>query len=411
MALALIFGVALLVRLWGIDHGLPSVYNPDEAAHFVTRAVAMHRTGDLNPGYFVNPPLVTYIFYLALGAWFGGSGGVSPRSSPIPDRSSSWRRVTVAVIGAATTIVVYLTGSRLFDRTVGLVSALLLAVAFLPVSHAHHATNDVLAMAMAAVALLGVAGVIRRGRLGDYALAGVGLGLACAAKYTAGIVLLPLLIAGVHRWRRHQPNAIRGMALAAAASIAAFVVVIPYLIFDNALVLEELGLLSVDGDTIPKIGQAQANGFLYYPWVISWGLGWVPAAAAVVGAVVLAMRDRLLAWVLVLAPILYMVFMAMQGRWFGRWLLPVFPMVVVLAAFGGVVVARAVAGRLGRPSAAFLVGAAVLLCVQSAVHVVHMDRAMGRTDTRTSASEWIRAKCARWVTDPEHRHHALSGHR
>ena len=116
----------------------------------------------------------------------------------------------------------------------------------------------------------------------------------------------------------------------------------------------------------------------------------MPAAAAVVGAVVLAMRDRLLAWVLVLAPILYMVFMAMQGRWFGRWLLPVFPMVVVLAAFGGVVVARAVAGRLGRPSAAFLVGAAVLLCVQSAVHVVHMDRAMGRTDTRTSASEWIR---------------------
>src|SRR3712207_8516755 len=39
-------------------------------------------------------------------------------------------------------------------------------------------------------ALLGVAGVLRRGAPLDHVLAGVGLGLACATKYTAGVVLL-----------------------------------------------------------------------------------------------------------------------------------------------------------------------------------------------------------------------------
>ena len=59
-ALALILLVAAGLRLWSIDHGLPYAYNLDERAHFVPHAVAM-TGGDLNPGYFINPPLLTYL--------------------------------------------------------------------------------------------------------------------------------------------------------------------------------------------------------------------------------------------------------------------------------------------------------------------------------------------------------------
>ena len=47
-----------------------------------------------------------------------------------------------------------------------------------------------------ALSLYGVAGVLRRGRRRDYVIAGVGIGLAAATKYTGGITLLCLL-AGV----------------------------------------------------------------------------------------------------------------------------------------------------------------------------------------------------------------------
>ena len=114
-------------------------------------------------------------------------------------------------------------GARLFDRRVGLVAAALLAVAFLPVHYGHFALNDVPTLAPVCLALVGVAGVFTRGRLGDYALAGAGLGLACATKYTGGIVLLPLLAAvlagagGVRRPAGRRPRA-RGRAGGARSS-------------------------------------------------------------------------------------------------------------------------------------------------------------------------------------------------
>ena len=79
---ALLLGLILLVaaglRLWSLNHGLPYAYNLDERAHFVPHAVAM-TGGDLNPGYFINPPALTYL----LAAWLsvihlGGSSSGSP---------------------------------------------------------------------------------------------------------------------------------------------------------------------------------------------------------------------------------------------------------------------------------------------------------------------------------------------
>ena len=44
----------------GLKHGLPYVYNADENAHFVPRAIGMFGHG-FNPHYFVNPPAYTYL--------------------------------------------------------------------------------------------------------------------------------------------------------------------------------------------------------------------------------------------------------------------------------------------------------------------------------------------------------------
>src|SRR5437879_3535766 len=82
-----------------------------------------------------------------------------------------------------------LAGARLLGRPVGLLAAAIEAVAFLPTYYAHLALNDVPALAPLSLSLLGSALVLRRGRARDYLLAGLGLGLACATKYTAGIAI------------------------------------------------------------------------------------------------------------------------------------------------------------------------------------------------------------------------------
>ena len=74
-----------------------------------------------------------------------------------------------------------------------------MAVAFLPVFYSHLALNDVPALLPLAVSVWGSAGVLTRGRPVDWAVAGAGLGLAAATKYTAGIVVLPLLVAAAFR--------------------------------------------------------------------------------------------------------------------------------------------------------------------------------------------------------------------
>ena len=54
------------------------------------------------------------------------------------------------------------------------------------------------------------------------------------------------------------------------------------------------------------------------------------------------MRDRRLALVLVPAPVVFLIFMGLQDRFFARWLLPIYPLLCLLAAWA------AVAGRRAR---------------------------------------------------------------
>ncbi len=94
------------------------------------------------------------------------------------------------------------------------------------------------------------------------------------------------------------------------------------------------------------------GGIGYYLWTFTWGLGWGPALFAIAGAVVLLVRRRLaMALVLLPAPIAFIIFMGNQQRFFGRWLMPIFPIVAILGAYAAVeldAVAHARAPSAGR---------------------------------------------------------------
>ncbi len=392
MALGLVLAVALGLRLWGIRQGLPYAYNSDEDAHFVPRAVGMLTLG-WNPHYFANPPAYTDLLRLVFSVWFGGRAGVDHTFAANPTAVFTLARVCAALLGTLAVWLLYLAGARLFDRGVALLAAALEAVAFLPVFYAHLALNDVPTLAPLTLSLLGTAGVLRRGRTRDYLLAGVGLGLGCATKYTAGIVLLPLLAAAAARYLETPAagrRVLAGLALVGAAALVSFLVADPYSVLD--LHAFEQGLAhqsSLSGEAQGKLGAPRESGFVYYLWSLTWGLGWVPAVAALGGAVTVWWREPRLGWVLVPAPLLYLVFMGAEGRYFGRWLLPIFPVLCLLAACFALQVAKALARRVPRLRPALVALVAVALCAQGLVYSVHSGLVLSRADTRALTRAWM----------------------
>ena len=408
LSLVLLGGLAL--RLWGVRQGLPYVYNIDEATHFVPRAVEMFEHG-LDPHYFANPPAFTYVLHGLYAIWYGGSAAANRALALNPTEVYTLARVAAGVLGTAALWLLYAAGSRLFSRPVGLLAAAILAVAFLPVFYSHLAVNDVPTLAPLTLCLLGSAGILRRGRSRDYVIAGIALGLACASKYTAGIVILPMLAAASARWRtedRHgRRRALAMLALALVLAFAAFVLANPYSVIDYSAFHNELVHQStLSAESQGKLGAPRNGGLAYYLWTLTWGLGWLPSLAALGGAVLIWRRDPRVGWMLVPATLIFLAFMGLQGRYFGRWLLPIFPILALLGAFFVVEIARAAARRLKQSPrlAGVLTGVLVAaLLAQGLIYSVHSGIVLSRADTRTITRDWMLANVpegSRIVAEP-----------
>ncbi len=387
------------LRLWGIDQGLPYAYNADEADHFVPRAAAMFGHS-LNPHYFANPPAFTYLLHFLFAAWYGGAEGVRHVLIAHPGDPYTLARAAAAVLGTIALWLLYLAGARLLGRGIGLLAAAIEAVAFLPVFYAHLALNDVPTLAPLTLSLFGTAGVLRTGRKREHVLAGVGLGLACASKYTAGIVIVPYFAAVLIRYlgersqgeRSQLPATLGRLALAGAAALGCFVLANPYAVLDFHEFHHELAhQSSLSAEAQGKLGAPKVGGLAYYLWTLTWGLGWVPALAALGGALSVWRRERALGWVLVPAPVLFLIFMGVEGRYFGRWLLPIFPLLCLLGALFAVQLARVLAGPRPRVRCALLALVVVALLAQGLVFSVHSGRVLARTDTRGLTRTWMLA--------------------
>ncbi len=206
--------------------------------------------------------------------------------------------------------------------------------------------------------------------------------------------MLPLLAAGGLRLvagRGARGRALGLLALSGVLALAAFVVANPFAVLDFAAFRDGLTHQSdASNAALGKLGLTQTSGHLYYLWTVTWGLGWVPAIAALAGVGLLARAEPRLLLVLVPAPVLYVLFMGTQARFFGRWLLPAFPIVCLLAGYAVArLAALATRGRAARLAPAIYALGAVLLLGQGIVMSLHSGRVLARADTRNLTRDWL----------------------
>src|SRR3712207_6720782 len=267
-----VLALGLVLRLWGVRHGLPAVYNLDEGGHFVKHA-AGYFSGGYNPHYFQNPPGFSYLLHLVYAFWYGGiwPPGVGPQIDAAFQRDPSdlyaIGRVVAGLMGLVAAALVYVTGKRLYGAAVGLVAATLLTLTFLPVHYGHLALNDVPTLVPLIVSLFGAVLVYHRGDWKSYLLAGVALGVATAFKYTAAAAAVPITVAAllrVHADREALKPQLKLLVMAGAVSLLAFVVVNPFSVIEPREFGYYVRRQQQFSGGVAKVGLDDWTGWRYY---------------------------------------------------------------------------------------------------------------------------------------------------
>ena len=316
-------------------------------------------------------------------------------------------RLTVGLLGAASVGLLYRAGSRLFGRPAGLLGAALLGVNFLHVHQSQFALNDVPAAFFLVAALVPTAELLRGTGAGRAAgaprllLAGLLGGLATAAKYNFGIVLLaPLLVCARQARQPAGPGAaLRGAGLVGLGALLGLLVGMPETLLAAGEIRAGLSQQMEIGERRWP-GQPPGPSLLLYGQALARAFGWPALALSGLGLawagwtlVRPAGRPRRRATrasdalLLAVPPAVYLAYMATRELFFARFALPLVPFGCLLAAYGVLELARL--GRTAplRLELALLGG---LLALSPPLALSGQLLRLGQaTDTRVLAERWL----------------------
>lgn len=409
--LAALLALSLAVRLIGIDHEVDGRYYDDEGTYY-------HHATKINGGEvlrfsFVYPHLMYYAdaFALWLASLFPGAtarlaAGVFGVEEPL---AVSWLllRGVVALLSALTVVPVFRLGERFGGRRgrpAGIMASLLLIFSPLYNDGSHLNICDVPSAFFATLCLLFVGRLVDGESTRDYLLAGLAAGLAAGSKYPAGVVALAIVGVWLF-WRIARRDFRWGLLWAGLAALAAFVTVMPSLLFFPGQALWGGRGIFFGARQYSQggwLGVMPGSNTLFYAENLAWSFGLPALIAGFAGLAGLFVLDRerlrRLLWMLPFpAVFLWLIFsMNMVVR---RNLYPAVP---ILAVFLGVGIAVWIE-RLTRPESARWRQAAaallVALCLAPAVYrTVQQDVGLARPSTRDVAAEWIRGNVPLGVT-------------
>jgi len=250
--LALILLIALGLRLWGIQFGLPYLYHADEPNKIMV-SQNMVKTGDLNPHYYLKPTFFIYLNALAYVPYYfiGNLIGIFKSFADIPSIIEInmgvgyapkpsvvlLGRLLTTSFGVASVFLVYLVGYRLTNRKlVGLLAALMMAFSPANCLISRYITPDMFVVFWGLATFLASYGLYTSGKTRYYILAGIACGLAISTKYNGCVT--GIMIVSAHFLRIGWKNIKSGLKdwhLYASLLMVplAFLATTPYAILDS----------------------------------------------------------------------------------------------------------------------------------------------------------------------------------
>ncbi len=393
-----------LLFLWGIQREMP--YEPfiDEPI-FVTRAIHMAATGDLNPHWFGNPgsttiyPLAVYYHF-----WYAATNA-GDFLHPNPGLATGFdadftvyylvgRLLTIAY-GLLTVALTYRLGKAMWSERAGILASTFLIFHPTLVWHTTVVRTDTSAMFFVTLALWYCFRMLDQPRQRNFVLAGAAIGLALSSRYLMvslyGVYLAFFLLA-IPTWRRNGQltQGIAGFVLGGVVSIAVFALTTPFFFLDWHTAWEDL-LLEARTNHIGADGKNYWDRAFWYltnaiPLSIYWG-----QMGAVVVAIGLGIWQR--SWrvlVLALFVLMYVATVSVPTLFWKRWMIQLSPVLALLAAYGLGKIATTLAGRTSpRLEKGIVALLAVLLVAQPAFLSYQLAERNRSTSTRIEAREWM----------------------
>lgn len=394
-----IAAVAIWLRFWRLSWGLPEqagfadeawMFNRYAAAFTSLSWASFAQRASQYPtlyGYLVG---LTAVILRAVGIVSGSLSQFTPEAF-IAGRSVS------AVMGLVTVAVVGATASRMYSRRVGLAAAALMAVTPFPVLYGHIASTDATLSAFVALTILCAHRAAQSGRIAAAAATGAAGGLAFATKYTglATIVLAAWVVA--ERWwvERSLRDVVRRALAAIGGFACAFAVGCPPCVLTPETMLSGMQRLYTSttffADSFSNNFLSPTLGWYGQPYLfqlvasLPYSLGWPLYLAALAGVIVAVWRhegsDRIL---LVLTSAFFITTCASHVV-FPRYLIPLFPGLVILAARALLALPRP------RMSAALLAAVWLYSVTLSATQIARFS-----FDQQRGVAEWIARSRAPW---------------
>lgn len=402
-AIALVLLVALAWRLNNLSFGLPSMWDPDEPI-FMIKALQLLQDGTLNPKWFGHPGSTTIYLVALSDALVAATGRVSGAYGSIDEFARAAyanpallflpARLAMALLGVTCVWLTYVVGRRAHGSAVGLIAAGLLAINALHIQWSQVIRTDIHASVFMMAAITFAISVARRGKLRDYALAGLFTGFAIATKWPAATVFAAVVGAFVHRFFAEPKERfadLRGLAVAGVAVLAGVFVASPFIFFDWRTVLDNVSG-EVKSGHLGHMGGSFGENLVWYLRVqVAGSMGWLGLTLALAGAIVSPLRSSAARATLLPAALAFIALISSQNVIWSRWLLPALPLLCIFAAAALVALAEWASQRLGlRHRGVAIAGAALVAAIPSAAGAVAQSVERDN-DTRGQAVRWAAA--------------------
>jgi len=415
LGLLAVLAIALALRLWGIGWGLPNAqhyfsYHPDEntVLFYAMNGINLFG-GKLLPGYYNYGSLQLYLinFTNTLAYLIGGVARVVPTAIDF-SKDDSWGRMLLlgrllaVTMGTWTVGLTYAIGRRLWSMRAGVIAALLLAVTPLHVQHSHWLVVDVpttfwimlsIYWSTRLTEIYGTVDTLKGWqRIKPAVLAGMAAGFACATKYNAVLVMLPVLHAAlpIRNGDAAAPSNRQRSTWAACAIVAcgiAFMIGCPGSVLDSKQFMHDVAFeakhVSAQAD---EPFMQTGSGFVYQVTTnLYFGMGLplllVALASLVYAGIKRGRQDGLLA----VFAVPYYALIGFAVVRYARYAIPLLP---ILALWSGRMLddlwssAKVSTARLGTALTVVTVASTALLGMYYVLP-------MSTVDPRDRASKWI----------------------
>ena len=300
---------------------------------------------NLNTGFLYMPNLNYYLVsfvFMAIYLLTGHAAGTDTALNLVIHYLTNPRmyligaRLVSMAAGLGILWMVYLIGKRLWNRTTGLYAAIftLFSIIFVHFSSIVSPYNTSIFFAL--VSYYWMLRILDHRKKTYYIMSGIFYGLSVSSLYIPGLLIIPFL--AVHLFRPVKPaentdrpvSLIKGILIFAVPAALSFIIASPQVVLNSSLFMHDL-IWRVGNTSHPEVSWAKQPFFFYFTELKNTS-GLIILLLALSGVFILPFTRKRYDWFALIFPVAYLLFFSMFSSKFDRYILPVAPFLMLIAA-------------------------------------------------------------------------------